>query len=297
MITSWHSYPKVWALGHANLKELLFDPVLVEEKIDGSQFSFGRFDGELRVRSQGKEMVVDAPEKMFQAAVDAVRGLDLVDGWTYRAEYLAKPKHNVLAYDRAPKSHLIIFDINDGHESYLDDEAKRAHVAELGLECVPVLYKGIVQSPETLKELLELESCLGGQKIEGFVIKNYARFGADKKALMGKYVSEAFKEAHKKDWRGSNPTSKDVVSELCNQYKNTVRWDKAIMRLKESGELEFSPKDIGKLMKEVPRDVKVECEAEIKEALFKWAWPKIQRSCVQGLPEFYKKRLMEEQFK
>lgn len=41
--SSWNSYPQIYALGHRYLEDLLKDPVLVEEKIDGSQFSFGRF--------------------------------------------------------------------------------------------------------------------------------------------------------------------------------------------------------------------------------------------------------------
>ena len=73
--TSWHSYPKVWAMGHAQLGNLLDGPVLVEEKVDGSQFSFGSFGGELRVRSRGVQMQVDAPEKMFGLAVETVKAL------------------------------------------------------------------------------------------------------------------------------------------------------------------------------------------------------------------------------
>ncbi len=38
---SWHSYPKIYGLGHKAITELLSDNVMVEEKIDGSQFSFG----------------------------------------------------------------------------------------------------------------------------------------------------------------------------------------------------------------------------------------------------------------
>ena len=67
---SWHSYPKVWNLGHPSVDEIFKDDVIVEEKVDGSQFSFGRFqyeDGEtrLRIRSKGCEMILDAPQKMF----------------------------------------------------------------------------------------------------------------------------------------------------------------------------------------------------------------------------------------
>ena len=124
-MSSWHSYPSVYALGHMAISELLLDPVIVEEKVDGSQFSFGRFDGDLKLRSKGKDIIPDAPEKMFQKAVDTVMALDLVDGLTYRGEYLSKPKHNALAYERVPKGNVIIFDINTAEEKYLLYEDKK----------------------------------------------------------------------------------------------------------------------------------------------------------------------------
>ena len=64
-MNSWHSYPSVYNLGHRALEPLLAHPLNIEEKVDGSQFSFGRFDGVLRVRSKGQELIIDAPEKMF----------------------------------------------------------------------------------------------------------------------------------------------------------------------------------------------------------------------------------------
>lgn len=48
---SWHSYPKIWALGHSETQEIFKSPVIIEEKIDGSQFNFGRFGEEIKVRS------------------------------------------------------------------------------------------------------------------------------------------------------------------------------------------------------------------------------------------------------
>src|SRR5262249_8091488 len=124
--TSWHSYPSAKALGHAMVRELLLDPGIVEEKIDGRQFSWGVLGGEFKCRSKGAVLNLFAPEKMFVAAIEVVKSLPLKDGWTYRAEYLARPKHNVLAYDRIPEKHLIIFDINPSHEAYLPWEEKKA---------------------------------------------------------------------------------------------------------------------------------------------------------------------------
>jgi hypothetical protein len=298
MNTSWHSYPKVWAIGHAAVAELFYDDVIVQEKVDGSQFSFGVFDGVLKMRSKGQELNIDAPEKMFENAAKTVFRLKdkLVHGYTYRAEYLQKPKHNVLAYDRTPESHIMIFDINSGQESYLSYEEVEAEAKRLGLEVVPLLYSGKVSSAVDLEKLLERTSVLGGQKIEGFVAKNYARFGKDKKALMGKFVSEAFKEKHKKTWKEENPGQNDIVQLLIGQYRTPARWDKAIIHLREAGALEGSPKDIGKIIKEVPKDLLSECEQEIKDQLFQWAFPDLIRGVNRGLAEYYKERLFKSQF-
>ena len=119
--TSWHSYGSIYNVGHPAASELFNGPVTIEEKVDGSQFSFGIFDGEVKVRSKGQQLVVDAPEKMFTKAVEQVLARQelLHDGWTYRAEYLRSPKHNTLKYDRHPNGHLVIFDIATSEETYL----------------------------------------------------------------------------------------------------------------------------------------------------------------------------------
>src|SRR3990172_9507207 len=140
METSWHTFPKVWNIGHAAARELFDGPVVVQEKVDGSQISFGVFGGELKVRSKGKELVLDAPEKMFSVAVQQIKSFQhlLKDGWTYRGDYLSKPKHNALAYDRVPPHNIIIFDISPSQEEYLPAETVRT-VAEYtdGLMVVP----------------------------------------------------------------------------------------------------------------------------------------------------------------
>jgi hypothetical protein len=42
--------------------------------------------------------------------------------------------------------------------------------------------------------------------------------------------------------------------------------------------------------------VKRECEEEIKEKLFAFAWPHIARMSTRGLPEWYKELLLKKQF-
>lgn len=295
-MSSWHSYPSIYALGHAVLRELFSDEVLIEEKVDGSQFSFGIIDGVLRAKSKGKELVIDAPEKMFGQAVYEIQQLPLKEGWTYRGEVLSKPKHNVLCYSRIPKHTIILFDVNTEEEQYLSRTGKEQEAERIGLEIVPVLHTGTVHDSNQLSSFLERESILGGTKIEGVVIKNYHRFGPDKKVLMGKYVSEAFKEKHNKEWKANNPANKDVIALLVATLKTNARWNKAIQHLSERGELTNTPKDIGALIKEVQADIFKEEEDFIKEKLYAHAKDHIKRGCVAGLPEWYKQKLLESQF-
>ena len=207
-----------------------------------------------------------------------------------------KPKHNSLAYDRIPKDHVMLFDVQIGLETYLDPEELAQEAARLGLESVPVVFRGKIDTSEQIKEMLERTSVLGGQKIEGVVIKNYERFNTDGKVMMGKYVSEAFKEVHRKEWKQSNPTKKDVVETMKDEYRSQARWNKAIIHGKEEGWITDTPKDIGRLIKEIQQDLHEEERDSIKERLYKWAMPHIQRASIAGFPEYYKKMLMEKQF-
>lgn len=293
-----HSYPSIYAIGHKAIADIFKSEVLVEEKIDGSQFSFGVIDGELQCRSKNKQIILDAPEKMFGQAIDVALYLAkfLTPNWVYRCEYLEKPKHNTLAYSRVPEQYLILYDINTGLEEYMSPVEKASYARALGLETVPLLYQGIVSDFEMFKGFLERESILGGCKIEGVVVKNYALFTQEKKVALGKYVSEDFKEKHTKQWGESNPSQGDFVLKLANQYRTKARWRKAIQHLREQGLLDNSPKDIGLIIKEVGQDILKEEESEIKDALFQHFWKQMNRTITIGLPDWYKQELAKTAF-
>lgn len=300
---AWHSPQSIFSLGHRAVADLFSVPVQIQEKVDGSFFAFGLFPEypgeEFKVRSKRAVMIPDAPEALFKPAVAAVKArLQLLKpGWQYRAETLAKPKHNALSYDRIPKDNIILFDILTDEETYLPYEELCAEAARLGLEVVPQLFSGSVASAAALRVFLDETSILGGQKIEGVVIKPLTPlYGPDKKMLFGKFVSEAFKEVHRKTWGESNPGPMSIIQRLGEAYANPARFQKAIIHLREIGEIEDSPRDIGKLIREIPLDVKKECEDEIKEALFKYAWPHISRIITRDLPTWYKDQLLLMQF-
>ena len=83
---------------------------------------------------------------------------------------------------------------------------------------------------------------------------------------------------------------------LGDAYGTQARWNKAIQHLRERGEIEDDVRDIGKCMKEIPVDILKECEEDMKEKLFSYAWPHIRRMVVRGFPMYYKDLLLKAQF-
>lgn len=294
-----HTYPKIYALGHAAISELLYDDVVVQEKVDGSQFSFCiEEDGVLRFRSKRCEVHPQDSGGMFKPGVESISDIkdSLHPGWTYRGEYLRIVKHNVLCYGRLPSRHVIIFDINPGGiEHYLSTEEIKQECDRIGLECVPTFYQGKIDNFNQLENLLKTDSILGRSTIEGIVIKNYFRFGKDKKVLMGKWVRDEVAEKIAGNKNFSN-SSKHIIMRIGEKYKTEARWQKAIQHLKEQGLISNEPKDIGPLLKEINDDVLSEEFDTICKQLFKWAWGDISRIITRGFPEWYKGKLAEKQF-
>ncbi len=288
--TSWHSHPKIYTLGDGQLSLLLTGPVTIEEKIDGSQFSFGVYAGELKVKSKEQNVDPTAPNGMFKLATETAVALapNLTDGWMYRAEAVTKLKHNKLKYDRIPTGGFIVFDISPADGQYLCWEDKKAECDRLGIECVPLLFSGV--NPD-VHPLMGSTSILGG-KIEGVVIKNYARQNRDGKCLMGKLVSQDFRESREIRIVRQVP---EVIPEIISALKTIPRWEKAVQHLRDSGKLAHSASDIGPIVKEAQRDIADECRDQIANALLEWAMPQIQKGCVDGLALWYKDQLMQSQ--
>jgi len=149
------SYGKVYGVGHKDIADLLSGGVVVEEKIDGSQFSFSfGEDGNIKTlqcRSNGQQLPliivesaespvhVGTSEKMFNKAVaSAALRTHAHPGWVYRCEYLQSPKHNTLAYERTPTDNLILFDVmtGAGNVSFARRESRRGRAARLGMRAL-----------------------------------------------------------------------------------------------------------------------------------------------------------------
>lgn len=295
------AFPKIFAIGTDYIRDLFKDGVEVTEKVDGSQFGFGKENGEIITRSKGKVQYQGAVDKMFQTAVDYVYSIadKIPDNTFFYTEYLETPKHNNLAYSRVPKNNLILFGVCDNTDKFISsyDELK-VWADKLDIEVVPLVYKGIVEDVEMFKELINRESVLGNAQIEGVVVKNYERqflLGGQPMPLMaGKYVSDKYKEVAK-GWK-ENHTTVGSWELFKMQYRTEARWDKAIQHLKEDGTLTNTPRDIPTVMNEVMRDITDEEGETIKNWLWNHQGKELLRLSVAGLPEYYKTKLLERGF-
>ena len=291
-----HDYGKVYNNGVKYVTQVFDGPVVVQEKVDGSQFSFGMIGGELLFRSRKQQMHPYAYEGMFANGVKAIEEIadKLIPNVVYRGEYLQKPCHNALKYDRVPTRHVILFDMEDADtpDLYFEPEFVQEEAARLGLECVPTFWQGRVAGVTELLQYLEEKPILGGPYIEGIVIKNYEIADLTGKFLKAKVVREDFREVHKQKWGEANPNSRDIVNAIIDSYRTEARWNKAVQHLRDEGKLQDAPQDIGDLLKAVNLDILEEEADNIKEILFKHFWKDISRGTTRGLPEWYKRRLI-----
>lgn len=291
------SYPKVLALGkYANVDW----PYYVEEKLDGSQISFGVIDGELEIRSKGAQILLKDVPELFAPTVSTICKAyadgKLTEGWIYRGEAIKSNRHNVLTYDRIPKGNLVLFDIQE-YGKFLSRIELVNHVADLGCEVTSLLYRSIIPlTLEDLNDLLNTESMLEGVKVEGVVFKPTERdkvFGPHG-PLIVKYVSEKFKEKMTKIWGAPRQAKKDIVQLIASSVSTEARWRKAVQHLEEEGNLEFQPRDIPKVIAAVQADILDEEVDYIRDKLWEAYRNDVLKASARGIATWYKDRLVEE---
>ena len=288
------SYPKIPAYGNPGTGTVFDGPVLVQEKLDGSQIGFG-YDStcDIGVRSHNVQLNLDDPPKMFRAGVNSILenlSVQFETAWFY-GEYFGGRKQNTIAYDSIPDGHIALFDaVIDGE--WIDYDQLAAIAKEFNFGVVPVLAEGTFGGISELSKFLEMTSVLGGSQVEGVVIKNYGqRITLDNKICpaMAKLVRDEFKEKNSKAWAKPN-----VIQVIIESLTSEARYLKVVQSLRESGELTNSVKDIGPLIKQANLDINEEESEWIKEQLYRAFRKQIVKSATKGLPTWYKAYLAEQ---
>lgn len=295
------SYVKIFPASGKFADMFVGQEVEITEKIDGSQFVFGKNpEGKLFMRSKGAVIDQDCPPKLFKPAVDHVLSIQerIPSDTAYYSETLSSPRHNTLKYGRVPINHIALY----GHTDYtrtknldISHHMLRETAEHLDIEAVPLLYMGTLNSLIDLKTYLDRDSVLNDVKIEGVVVKNYQRdlliSGEYFPLVAMKYVSEAFKEQHSKNSEYTSGKSK--TEEHMLSYKTEARWLKAVQHLRDDGKLEGTPKDIGILLKELNDDFELEEKEAIKDFLYSTYRKDYIRAMSRGFPEWYKDQLLK----
>lgn len=287
------NYGKVRPIYHKDVAHLFDAPVVVQEKVDGSQFCFGIFDGQLRCYSRNRELDLDTPNDMFERAVAYVRSIQdrLQPGSMYFCEYLMRPRHNVLKYDRTPKNNLVLFDKLKQFPvlAWADSAELWIDAMHLDIDMIPVLDASVsITSANELNCYLNMDSYLGGCKVEGIVCKRYPPTGM----IRAKYVSALFKEI-----KGDRcaPKTKgdgvDIIEDVAACLATDARFEKVLQHVQESGHLGGVPEDIPRLIKELGKDLGEEGMDYAVERLRAWGWKQIQKAVIKKLPAWYLAKL------
>jgi hypothetical protein len=291
-------FPKIFHIGEGYIPHLLDGNVEVSEKIDGSQFCFGLdSEGEFTCRSKGRDLTYQPERDQFVAAYDiaysATSELKPLRNIYFYCEFLSKPRHNILKYDRVPKNGLYLFGMRIGMNYISDWHTLTEWAEKLKIEPPNVLYCGTINTTTELKEMLERHSILGGTIVEGIVVKNYnepvVMGHYTLPVSMGKWVRGDFKERNSKEFH----TDKDELTAFIDSFRTQARWNKAIQHFKDDGKLLSAPQDIGPLMGEIARDLLEEETEQIKNELFKMFKRRICQRAQAGFAEYYKELLVE----
>jgi len=155
-----------------DLGALLTSPVIVEEKVDGSNLGFSFHDGELRAEHRGAQLSPETDHlyprlrswiSEREATLDALLSPRL----TLFGEWCAA--RHTIRYDRLP-DWLLVFDIYDREANRFLSPADRDDLcAEGDLATVPTIARGRF----TLRGLEDLigQSQLGSELMEGIVVR------------------------------------------------------------------------------------------------------------------------------
>lgn len=160
-------------LGSGEAADLLTQPVVVEEKLDGANVAVWLEDGRVTCSLRSGPGAMDragqlGPLRAWLAEHDEAVRLVLAPGVAVYAEWLLLT-HSV-AYDRLP-AYLVVLDLwRDGSGfAGVDDRNTACKVA--GLAVPPEVWRGVPERAQEIEELLG-PSAFGPEPMEGVVVRS-----------------------------------------------------------------------------------------------------------------------------
>ena len=179
-------------------------------------------------------------------------------------------------YSKDAYNHWYLYDIwNNVTQSYLPQTEVKAFCKKFKLNYIEELYYGPFISWEHCRSFLSKSTAYGPEQ-EGIVIKNQSKLGDENSRAPTylKIVNEKFKESQhsKKEKKQVDPeaeAAKAEAAKLAASIVTEARVRKLILKLVDEGKLQadLQPKDMGAVMKLLPRLVFEDCIREENETV------------------------------
>jgi len=273
-------YPKIFAVGHDENKDLLTEPtdkIVLQEKIDGGNFRFMFNDGNIIFGTRTQQMTSSTGEevnvnKNFKRCLTFVK-MTIPPKMIKKYERLiffgeCVIKHS-MDYDWDAIPPYLGFDIYDiKTERMLDVDKATSIFKDLHLPFVPIIEtltaKDIIEHGIDEK-LIPISAyppkANPTQRAEGVVFKNYNN------GIMAKIVSSSFKEENAKVFGGTPKFEETDTGKIVARFCTNARIEKIVFAsIDEGNKLEM------KLMNTLPRQVFDDIwEENMKELLKKYS--------------------------
>ena len=280
--------------------------VIIQEKIDGSQFTICRKGNEVHYYNKHKKK--DPRGSTFRNSWLYLQGKThfLKEHYSYHGEALRTRQSNTVAYERCP--FWVIYEIVRPDNTILTPEEMDELLKDTPFETVQILYDnggtGAVENKADIDlaaittklmaqiEAGEIKSSLGGTP-EGFVLKVLNAPHKDRtKISRFKFVRKAFKEANSsKRERLPEVSDEEFIQALGDVYNCEPRFQKAVQHLQEDDRWGTDmDKNIHPMVDELDNDLLKQDIDEIKTQLFIRFFPQISKAARVGLREFLNAR-------
>lgn len=189
-MSNYIKYPRSfhlpWSRGYThddkvakNVEHFIGKEVVVTEKLDGEGTTL--YKDYMHARSINS---ANHPSRHWVKTFHASFAYQIPDGWRLCGENMYA-KHSI--YYQALTSYFYLFSIWNEENICLSWDETEAFAAKLGIETVPVLYRGLFDEKK-IKQLFTGKSCFDGEQ-EGYVIRNANSFHyKDFQYNLGKFV-------------------------------------------------------------------------------------------------------------
>lgn len=196
-------YQHVERLGHDDVMGLLDGTVVVQEKLDGANFSVAKHPEKgLILASRNNVISVGGhPSTGFNGAIEYVldhpgiaKVLEHHPDWVLRGEWLTR---HTINYEATKMKKFYVFDVQDRDGKYVPISQYAAVMELREILFIPALAEFTSPSLDQLTELTQGPGAYGAAQKEGIVVKRYDFVNKWGRTTWGKLVSADFREANK----------------------------------------------------------------------------------------------------